>query len=180
MSMYNPYATPVDYSSNDEGIFVKNPDTYNPYQTEISADPVIVKDPYYSTEILVKQPPTVILEDYYTTRFAGRVLDAQSGSAVPGATVRLLAGGSVINQAIADGNGDFDVAGLADVVQVSSVGYKTVDFSADPGQTEYKLPRDAKDLPPVVLPPGGSGGKNTGLLLLGLLAVVLLSTQKSS
>lgn len=114
--------------------------------------------------------------------YQGTVIDSATSEAVPGATVSLLVAGVKITEAAADSAGQFSLftALPVDLISISSVGYKAIDFPASTAQNIFELERSTVTLPPVILnpPPLPAVTKTNPAIWLGALALIILANQK--
>lgn len=115
--------------------------------------------------------------------YGGWIKDKQTGSPIPRATVEIYSNGNLFTRIIADNAGYWDGTGVtsADSIKISSAGYTAQTFPADTNKWLYELQRNVVTLPPVVLPPGGTGtGSNSKNMLLWLAIglVIIAANQK--
>lgn len=106
-------------------------------------------------------------------QYTGTVIDSQTGAPIPGATVRHSANNQVLNQEIADAQGQFTAYTYipADTVTITSAGYKGFSWPASAYQNKFELERNFVTLPPAVVTSGGKGKFPIALALLPLLFI---------
>lgn len=89
--------------------------------------------------------------------YSGVVRDAYTEQPLPGATVRINKGLSILAQQVADRNGNFQIQigeYPADSITITEVSHKPYSWPASEAQHTFDLEPDVKDIDPVVLPPG--------------------------
>lgn len=113
------------------------------------------------------------------TTISGRILSLGNSQPVPGATVSLMSGTTVLNSVAAGSDGQFVISsdGVPDSLQVSSVGFNPRRFSLAEYQEYYIFYLEPKttELPEVVIT---TTKKNNTALWLGLAVLLLLTIKK--
>ena len=120
----------------------------------------------------VKDTPVVI--------YAGSVVDSETGSGIPYATIFFYTGGAKSAGGSTDAAGNFNIGVPvgAETISISSVGYKPMQWPASSYQQKFELEKDIHDIDPVVLPPGVQKGKYGWLLVAGLGYLVYQESKK--
>ena len=148
-----PYMTnPIDVV----GKFAPGPIDLNPIDVVIdpyAPDPL---PPVYLPPIKDYNPPVYDPGPAFRSfDYSGQVRDAISELPLPSATVRIYANGNLLDQAICDSNGNFQITTnlQADSITISEAEHNTFNWPASEVQHTFDLERKTGDLPPVTLPP---------------------------
>jgi hypothetical protein len=111
----------------------------------------------------------------------GKVLDNDTRQPVPGATVTLWKNNIKVAAVAASVDGDFSISPPAGIIipdqlGISSVGYieKFYPIAEASGTSHFLLIRDIKELPPVVVTPGGTKSNTWLWWALGIAAAIAL------
>lgn len=141
--------------------------------------PIRVLEPVKENPILPADDGGGGMVKFRAFNYSGRVQDSVTGEPISGASVSLINGGQIIQRVFANNKGEFSVSmeGPAEIIEVTAAEYTGWDFPASEQQHVFELERKVKDLPPVLLPGGGSNSW-LWLALLGGVAIYDQSQKK--